>query len=49
MFTGEDLDDDTNFEPEDIEGDDNDKGGDDKGSEETGSPFPASAKTTGER
>ena len=49
LFTGEALNNGMDFEPEDGEGDDNNKGGDDEGREETGSPFPASAKTTGER
>ena len=51
MFTGGALNNGMDFEPEDGEGDDDDdddKGGDDEGGEGMDSPFPASAKTTGE-
>ena len=50
LFTGEALDDGMDFETEDGEGDDDDdddEGGDDEVGVGMGSPFTASAKTTG--
>ena len=49
LFTGEALNNGMDFEPEDGEGyGDDGEGGDNKGGGGMGSPFPASAKTTGE-
>ena len=49
LFTGEALNDRMDFETEDGEGnDESNKGGDDEGGGGMGSPFPASAKMTGE-
>ena len=51
MFAGEALDNGMDFEPEDGKVDNEDdanKGGYNKGGGDTGSPFPASVKTTGE-
>ena len=47
LFTGEDLNDGMDFEPEDGEGDDENEGRA-KREEKTGLPFPASEKTTSE-
>ena len=47
-FTGEATKVGMDFEQEDVEGDDDEEGEDDWGGGGTGSPFPTSAKTTGE-